>query len=121
MVSRRDLLRLGATAAVSSVLPPAARAAEQTAPLPPSIQTLQSMRDQVVPVSNEERRHRIARARQLMQQNRLDAIFMIGGTSLLYFANIRWWNSERLGALVLPVKGDPFFVCPTFEQDRLRE
>ncbi len=79
------------------------------------------MRDQARPISNDERRQRIARARQLMQQNGLDAIFMIGGTSLVYFANLRWWNSERLGALVLPAKGEPFFVCPAFEQDRLQE
>jgi Xaa-Pro dipeptidase len=79
------------------------------------------MKEQALPISNEERQMRIERARALMAANKLDAILMIGGTSLLYYANIRWWNSERLGALVLPVKGTPYFVAPAFEADRLHE
>jgi len=123
MVSRRDLLRLGAATAGVSLLPAVAqaRAAEQAAALPASMQALKSMREQARPIGNEERRQRLARARELMQQNHMDAIFMIGGTSLVYFANLRWWNSERLGALLIPAKGEPFFVCPAFEQDRLHE
>src|SRR5512146_776433 len=98
--------------------PPGAEAAETPA-LPPSIAALKSMRDQAKPIANEERRERIERARELMAANKIDAIMMIGGTSLLYFANIRWWNSERLGALLLTIKGEPFFVVPAFEKDRL--
>ena len=56
-----------------------------------------------------------------MAVNKLDAIFMIGGSSLVYFADVSWWNSERLGALILPAKGEPFFVAPAFEEERLRE
>ena len=55
-----------------------------------------------------------------MAANSMDAILMIGGSSLMYFTNVSWWNSERLGALILPVKGEPFFVVPAFEEDRLR-
>lgn len=43
------------------------------------------------------------------------------GTSLVYFANIRWSGGERLFACVIPRKGEPFFVCPAFEEDRARE
>jgi Xaa-Pro dipeptidase len=43
------------------------------------------------------------------------------GTSLVYFTNIRWGGGERLFACVVPAKGDPFFVCPAFEEDRARE
>jgi len=46
---------------------------------------------------------------------------MMGGTSMVYFANVRWWNSERLFFLVLPQRGDPFFVSPAFEEGRARE
>ena len=38
-----------------------------------------------------------------------------------YFSGIRWWNSERLFALVLPAKGEAFYVCPAFEEGRARE
>jgi Xaa-Pro dipeptidase len=120
MVSRREVLRLGAVAAGTSFLPLTA-VSEQTAAQPASIEALKSMRDQARPITADERRQRIERARQLMAANKLDAICMIGGSSLLYFANVSWWNSERLGALVLPAKGEPFLVAPAFEEERLRE
>ena len=46
---------------------------------------------------------------------------LTGGTSLDYFTNIRWGVSERMLALILPVKGTPFIVCPKFEEGRSRE
>src|ERR1039457_2391667 len=89
--------------------------------LPPLLAALQSRAAEAKPITAEERRQRLERARQLMQQNKLDAIFLFGGTSLVYFTGIDWWNSERLLALVLPQKGTPFIVCPAFEEDRARE
>ena len=124
MVSRRDMLRISAGVAAGSLVSGTALSeAQDSQPksLPPSIQALKSMKDQALPISNDERQMRIDRARQLMLANKIDAILMIGGTSLLYYANIRWWNSERLGALVLPAKGRPYFVAPAFEADRLHE
>src|SRR5262249_45754365 len=74
-------------------------------------------------ISNEEFRGRLARAQQLMREMspKFDAIFVVPGTSLYYFTGIRWWPSERLLALLLPRTGDPIFVCPAFEEGRLRE
>jgi Xaa-Pro dipeptidase len=79
------------------------------------------MRDRAKPITNDERKKRIERARALMTENKLDAVMLAGGTSLNYFTGMRWGNSERLFAVVLPVKGDPFCVCPAFEEDRARE
>lgn len=123
MISRRHMLGAGAAAVGASMLPSLTLPAEavDVAPLPPSVQALKSMRDQARPITNHERRARLDRARQLMAANKLDAIMMIGGTSLLYFTHIRWWNSERLGALLLPLRGNPFFVVPAFEKERLEE
>ena len=56
-----------------------------------------------------------------MAENKLNAIVVIGGTSLEYFSNVRWGNSERLFTMVLPVRGEPFFVAPAFEKDRAVE
>ncbi len=56
-----------------------------------------------------------------MSENALDAIVLMEGTSLKYFSGIHWWGGERLFALVLPVKGAPFYVCPAFEEGRARE
>ncbi|MGZ4820213.1 MAG: M24 family metallopeptidase [Terriglobales bacterium] len=120
MVSRREVMRLGAVAAGATLLP-VESPADETTTQPASIQALKSMKDQVRPITADERRLRIERARALMAANKLDAIFMIGGSSLVYFAGVSWWNSERLGALILPAKGEPLFVAPAFEEERLRE
>ena len=95
--------------------------AASAAPLPPSIASLASMRDQARPITSDERRARVERARQLMAGQKIDALILSGGTSLVYFTNIRWGGGERLFACVIPAKGEPFFVCPAFEEDRARE
>lgn len=87
----------------------------------PSIQALTSMRHLAVPITVEERQSRIAKARRLLAAERLDALFLTGGTSLKYFTNINWGLSERLLALVLPKEGRAFVVCPAFERDRALE
>ena len=89
--------------------------------LPEPIASLKSRRAEAQPITTAEREQRMERARQLMVQNKIDAIMVMGGTSLVYFSNIHWWMSERTFALVLPVKGNPFYVCPGFEEDRARE
>jgi Xaa-Pro dipeptidase len=56
-----------------------------------------------------------------MAQHGLAAICVAGGTTLNYFTGVRWYNSERMTLLVLPEKGEPFGVCPAFEEERLQE
>jgi Xaa-Pro dipeptidase len=89
--------------------------------VPEPIAKLQSRTSEATPITTAEREQRIERARQLMAQHKLDAIMLTGGTSMVYFSNIHWWMSERLFAMVMPVKGAPFYVCPAFEEDRARE
>src|SRR5262249_9219055 len=64
-------------------------------PLPSSIAALTSMRSQAKPITSDERRARIEKARRLMNDARIDAVILSGGTSLVYFANIRWGGGER--------------------------
>ena len=75
----------------------------------------------VVPIHDDERRARIAKAQKLMHEQKLDAIFMEGTASMFYFANMRWGQSERTFGLVIPAEGDVAYVCPGFEEDRARE
>jgi Xaa-Pro dipeptidase len=82
---------------------------------------LKSRRAEAKPITLEERQARVDKAQRLMTENKLDALVMIGGSSLQYFSNINWWNSERLFVMVLPAKGEPFFVSPAFEKDRALE
>jgi len=113
----------GASTAVPSdaLLGQGSVAAASSASLPASIRALKSMKDLAKPISTEERRARIEEAHRLMAENRIAALMLMSGTSLVYFANIRWWGGERLFALILPAKGQPFFVCPAFERDRAEE
>lgn len=121
MISRRHFLELGSVAtgaaALGTVLP--ARAADT--PLPPAIAKLTSMRDQAKPITVEERRERIEKARQLLAANKIDALVVCGNSSLGYLTGMRWWQSERFFGFVLPAKGEAFHVCPKFEEDRARE
>jgi Xaa-Pro dipeptidase len=82
---------------------------------------LTSMRSQAKPITADERRARVEKARKLMVDQKIDALMLCQGTSLVYFTNIRWGGGERLFSAVIPAKGEPFFVCPSFEEDRARE
>jgi Xaa-Pro dipeptidase len=122
MITRRDFTKLAGLGAGAAFIPLSADAQEEKlANLPPSIAKLQSRKGDARPITLEERQQRMERARQLMRDNNLDAIVLAGGTSLLYFTNIHWGNSERLFAAVIPAKGEPFYVCPAFEDGRARE
>jgi Xaa-Pro dipeptidase len=122
MITRRDFTKLAGFTAGTMLIPSVTDAQEiNSTNLPPSIAQLKSRKEEAKPITIEERQQRIEKARQLMRDSKIDAIFMIGGTSLVYFTNISWWNSERLFAAIIPAKGEPFYVCPAFEEDRARE
>jgi Xaa-Pro dipeptidase len=122
MISRRHFLQ--ATAVSTAALSYIATAEESSTnckPLPPAIAKLASLKEQAQPITAEERGERQEKARRLMQADRIDAVLLMSGTSLEYFAGIKWWGSERTFAMVLPANGKPFFVCPAFEQVRAME
>lgn len=125
MLSRRSFMCVSSAAVLANSAQPAKAQRSQgpasSGPLPPSISALKSMTDQVRPVTNEERQARIEKAKKLMASNKINAMVLSGGASSLYFANLQIGGSERLWALAVPVKGDPFIVCPAFEEDRAKE
>jgi len=89
--------------------------------LPEPIRRLRKMTDDVGPISFEERKSRIEKARRLMTQNRIDAIYIEPGPSMFYFTGMRWSTSERMFAMVIPARGEIGWVCPKFEEERARE
>jgi Xaa-Pro dipeptidase len=125
MLSRRSLLRLGSLAAgltwSPSVQAQRGGAAAPSGSLPPAIAALQSMANRARPFTNQERLARIEKARRLMAAEKIDAILLNGGSSPQYFANMSFGGGERLWALLIPAKGEPFIVCPAFEEERARE
>ena len=128
MITRRTALGVSAGVALSSLASPLAayiRGDEVGAaqgPVPEAIAKLPSFDGRVAPFTNQERLARIERAKELMGQQKMQAIVLANSTSnTLYFANIRLGSSERMWALVIPAKSKPFFVCPAFERDRAAE
>jgi Xaa-Pro aminopeptidase len=125
MPSRRSFLVLAGAAAagVPALRVSAQRGARPADPgrLPPSVAALTSMRSRATPITAEERRARLEKARRLMADRKIDAVILTGGTSLAYFTGIRWGTSERLFAVVVPRVGNPYVVTPAFEEDRTRE
>ena len=122
MISRRKFLEAGgviAGAVLASQSLLAVNSADSS--LPASIGRLKSRKNEASPINIEERHERQEFARKLMSENSLDAIVLMAGTSLQYFSGIRWWGGERLFALVLPAKGNSFYVCPGFAEGRARE
>jgi Xaa-Pro dipeptidase len=130
MLNRRTFVKVGSVAAGASLASrcapsAAAPSTEQGGGArpaePPSISALVSMQGQATPISAEERRGRVDKARRLMAEHKIDALMLTGGTSMVYFSGIQWGLSERLFSLVIPRTGEPFVVCPAFEEDRARE
>ncbi len=126
---RRNFLRLtaglaGATLLSGELIDTEAHDAEgpqQRSDVPPSIRQLRKMTDGIVPISDDERKARIAKAQRLMAENKIAAIYLEPGSSMFYYTGMRWGTSERTFALVIPARGDIAWVCPAFEQQRARE
>ena len=85
------------------------------------LSTLKPMTDGITPITVEERLARIDKARRLMVDNRIDALFLEAGTGLFYFTGVRWWRSERMLGAVIPARGEIAYIGAGFEEARLRE
>jgi Xaa-Pro dipeptidase len=97
------------------------RGGGQSAPVPDSIRMLRPLPGTAAPITDQERLARIEKARKLMVENGIGAVVLETGTSMTYFANVRWGLSERPFLLVIPQKGELAYVCPGFEEQRARE
>ncbi len=121
-MERRDFLKLTSGAGAALI---AASCSPQSNTSSSSNQTmfpeLKPMTDGIVPITDEQRLGRIEKARRLMSENDIQAIYMESGTSMFYFTGVRWSNSERMFALIIPAKGEVAWICPAFELDRAHE
>ena len=121
-MERRDFLKLSTGAGAAFV---AASCAPQSSTSTGASQTmfpeLKPMTEGIIPITEKERLGRIEKARRLMIENNIQATYMESGTSMFYFTGVRWGNSERMFALVIPARGEIAWVCPAFELDRAQE
>jgi Xaa-Pro dipeptidase len=85
-----------------------AAAAQQPQPAetPPAVRALKPMLDGVQPITDGEREARREKARRLMRENKLEAIYLENGTSMFYFTGKRQVGQ----AWILAAKGEPAWL-----------
>jgi Xaa-Pro dipeptidase len=79
-----------------------------------------SIGNQAEPIGPAELRGRIARVQQEMRAKGVQALYLDASTNTFYFTGLRLRGSERLHGVVIPVKGDPVYISPAFEEAKLR-
>ncbi|HYC31763.1 MAG TPA: hypothetical protein VEB59_05700, partial [Gemmatimonadales bacterium] len=75
--------------------------------LAPAIRALTPKTGGVTPITDDERRARLARAQRLMAEQGIGALVLEPGSSMWYFTAVEWSRSERTFAMVLPPSGAP--------------
>jgi Xaa-Pro dipeptidase len=75
-------------------------------PVPEVIRKLKPMTEGIQPITAEERRGRIEKARRLMRENRLDAIVAESGSTLFYYTGVR----QIPGMWILSASGEPVWI-----------
>ena len=81
-------------------------ATAQQSETPAAILGLKPMLDGVQPITDAEREARREKARRLMHENKLGAIYLESGTSMFYFTGKR----QPGQAWILPAKGEPVWI-----------
>jgi len=117
MITRRHFLKIGGlTVAASGWV---SRLFGNTSA--EEVPSLQNMVADVKPLTAEDYAARIEKAKRLIAENKMDGLFLEGGTNLLYFTKVNWWRSERTFGAVFNLKRNPVWVCPAFERKRAEE
>src|SRR4051794_12350001 len=88
----------------------------QVASVPEAIRNLRPMTDGVKPITGEERRARIEKARRLMRENKIGALFMERGSSMFYFTGTR-----QVAALLIPEHGELAWIVPASDEQRAHD
>jgi Xaa-Pro dipeptidase len=119
MISRRHFLKIGGlTASLSGF---ARHLFSQSNPASSPQAALENLAAGVKPLGPEDFERRLERARALMADHKIDALFLPGGTDLAYFTTVGWGTSERTFGALLNRKGGTIWVCPAFEKERAKE
>lgn len=116
-LDRRDFFRLSAGVAGAALVGEMETAAQS----PEAFKQLRPLGNKPPAITDDERRARIEKAQRLMIENKIDAIYLESGSSLFYYTGVRWGNSERMFAAVIPARGEIAWITPKFEEERARE
>lgn len=126
MLSRRGFIQTGLLAGALTLAGckrtvPAAKVSESQTPTvvtPPERPNAQESARQA-PLIHEEYAQRLAAAQRLLTQAKISCLFLTPGTNFYYLSGMPLHRSERLMALLVPDRGDPVVICPSFEEERV--
>jgi Xaa-Pro dipeptidase len=86
-----------------------------------ALASLSNMTAGTTPIGIDEHRARIAKAQAHMRANKIDAVYLNAGSSLLYFTGVHWHGSERMVGAILPASGEIEYIAPKFEEGTLND
>jgi Xaa-Pro dipeptidase len=72
-------------------------------------------------ISPSEHKDRIEKVRSQMRRRRIDALYLVNPTRILYTTGFSHIPTERPVALVIPRESGLFFMAPRLEYDHIRE
>lgn len=81
---------------------------------------LRDMTAGLAPIGDAEFRERLERARALMREAGLEAIYVNAGTNLYYFTGTPFGATERMVGAIIPVSGGVHYIAPAFELGTLQ-
>ena len=110
-MDKRAFLKASAVTLAGSAVSPALFAAGSEKTNAIITNSLTSIAVDAKAITATERKLRIAKAQQLMQQHGFSAIILEPGAAMDYFTGIQWWRSERLTSVVIPREGEIAVVC----------
>jgi Xaa-Pro dipeptidase len=116
-LTRRDFLKSGGLSLAALAFKPFSGISYQPGPLQETADLLRNL----PALTGEDFAQRREKALRLLAEHNIDAIFIGGGTNLVYFTNVSWWLSERVFGVLLSRKKEPIWVCPAFEVKRAEE
>jgi len=95
--------------------------AQRPSEIPDAIRNLRPMTAGVQPITDEERRARLDKARRLMREHKIGAIVLEPGSSMFYYTGTRWPPGGRTFALAIPASGEPAWIVPEADQQRAQQ
>jgi Xaa-Pro dipeptidase len=117
-LTRRSFIKTGTVSLAALSIDPTTIATQTPAAPGPELKNLAAG---IQPLTPEDFAARQEKARRLIAEHKFDALFVGGGTNLLYFTKVGWWLSERVFGVLISAKKDPIWVCPAFEVERAKE
>lgn len=121
-IKRRDFISLTSLAVATSVATGCnSFSADHQKETTNAASKLKTITGDVVAISVSEREARIAKAKRLLSEHKMEALVLEAGTGLNYFTGISWGASERTLVAIILANGEVKYVCPAFEEPRLRQ